>query len=93
MAVFNEIRRAAEKGDAEKQFKLACAYFYETGMTESAMLAVKWLRLSAAQGYLAAQCFLGTCYYDGEGVAQSDVDVVEISCSAMNFNCTVPSGQ
>lgn len=32
--------------------------------------AMEWFRLAAAQGHAGAQCELGYCYHNGEGVAQ-----------------------
>ncbi len=35
--------------------------------------AVKWYRKAAEQGVAEAQCNLGLCYLDGNGVAQNKV--------------------
>ena len=39
--------------------------------------AVKWYRKAAEQGYALAQYYLGSCYEEGQGVAQDDVEAVK----------------
>ena len=61
-----ELRRAAEQGDPEAQFKLGAGHADSLGDTE----AVTWLRAAASQGHLAAQVNLASRYEGGIGVSK-----------------------
>ena len=50
-----ELKLNAELGDAEAQFNLGAAYLYGNFVPKSSSEAVKWWRMSAEQGYSAAQ--------------------------------------
>ena len=54
---------------AEADFQLGLRYFKEGNQTE----AVKYLRLAAQQGLASAQCVLGSCYYNGDGVTKDEL--------------------
>ena len=59
-----QCRKMAEQGDAVAQFHVGEAYAYGLGdeWDQDHMEALKWYRLSAEQGHLAAQYKLGTIY-------------------------------
>ncbi len=69
------LRALANKGDDEAQCFLAQCYLRAAGnVVKDHTEAVKWLRLSADQGYPKAEYLLGWRYELGEGVAK---DVAE----------------
>ena len=61
-------REAAEKGDAEGQWKLGVCYADGKGVEKNATEAVKWYRKAAEQGNAKAQLNLGMCYFSGTGI-------------------------
>lgn len=69
-----EHRKAAEKGDAEAQFRLAECYRKGVGTKKSHEEAVAWYRKAAEQKHAAAQYMLAVCYYKGWGVSKSGKD-------------------
>jgi len=65
------IRKAAEMGDAEAQYALSSAYLIgHGGVSKDGEQAVKWLRMSADQGFPPAQYDLGLVYWEGAMVPQ-----------------------
>lgn len=54
-----ETRVAAEKGDAESQFRLGVALYYAEGAKQDVETGLIWLRKAAAQGHGDAQFMLG----------------------------------
>ncbi len=65
------IRKAAEMGDAEAQYALSSAYLIgHGGVSKDGEQAVKWLRMSADQGFPPAQYDLGLLYWEGTVVPQ-----------------------
>jgi TPR repeat protein len=74
LADYPELRRAAEAGDAEAQFRLGERYYDERVRDPAKDAeAQKWLRLAAAQGNGNAEDRLGWIYYRGNGVPQDYV--------------------
>jgi hypothetical protein len=69
---FEQLRAAAEGGDAEAQYKLGMVYHNGGGKEHPRdyEAAMKWLRLAADQGNVQAEDWVGAMYYRGEGVAQ-----------------------
>lgn len=63
-----EIRKAAEEGDASAQYELGSKYDWGRGVPKDHEEAVKWYRLAAEQGARGAQSMLGSMYYEGRGV-------------------------
>lgn len=64
-------RPLAEQGNAEAQFQLGLLYRIGTGpLEQSNQDALHWFRLSASQGYGAAQSYLGTMHFFGQGIPQ-----------------------
>ncbi len=65
-------RKCAEQGDADCQAKLG--YFYDNGkdgVEEDHVQAIKWYRLAAEQGLVAAQMALASTYENGYHVPQN----------------------
>ena len=71
-----ELRLAAEQGDADAQAKLGVAYFQGEGVPQDRVEAVRWLRRAAEQGHAGAQYSLGLAYSVGEGVPQDFAETV-----------------
>lgn len=72
-----QLRQAAEQGNAEAQFGLGYYYMTGQGVAQDYKQAVEWYRKSAGQGYAAAQNNLGICYMEGLGVPQDYTLAVE----------------
>ncbi len=73
-----EIRRAAEMGIAEAQFKLGKIYHEGLGVNQDFAEALKWYRRAVEQGNAKAQNNLGNMYYKGSGVNQDYAKAVEL---------------
>ncbi|MDA7968831.1 MAG: trypsin-like peptidase domain-containing protein [Gammaproteobacteria bacterium] len=71
-----EWRAAAEKGDAEAQYKLAKAYFYGAGVAKNTREVVRWTRKAAEQGHVESQGNMGLLYFRGEGVEKDQREAV-----------------
>ena len=71
-----EIRQAAEQGEAKAQYNLGVMYAKGEGVPEDDREAVKWFRLAAEQGDAMAQHNLGVMYDKGEGVPKDDREAV-----------------
>ena len=67
---FEDIKRAAEEGDAASQCYIGICYQTGQGVALDYGQAVLWLRRAADQGDASAQCYLGVCYQAGLGVPQ-----------------------
>jgi len=68
---------AAEKGNADAQFKLGLAYHNEELMPADAQESFKWYMKAARQGHLAAQKVVGDSYLSGWGTAMNNVTALE----------------
>ena len=71
------LRKAAEQGDAEAQFSLGSCYDEGEGVRVDKSLAVKWYRMAAERGDADAQYNLAACYDNGEGVRKNSVAAVK----------------
>ena len=69
----DELRVAADQGDADGQVNLGLMYADGRGVPEDDPEAVRWIRLAADQGNGDAQLWLGLMYANGEGVPEDDV--------------------
>ena len=69
---FQRVRKSADLNDASAQLVMATLYRYEVlGKSEdNKVQAVRWARMSAEQGYIQGQNFLGSLYKDGYEVPQ-----------------------
>lgn len=72
-ANIDELKKAAEQGDAKAQFNLGGCYAFGNGVEKNLCEAVKWYRKAAEQGHAKAQFNLGVCYYYGQGVIQNNI--------------------
>ena len=72
-----QLRQAAEEGDASAQYELGAKYDWGWGVAEDHEKAVKWYRLAAEQGNVEAQRGLGFKYALGEGVWEDDQEAVK----------------
>ena len=72
-----EIRQAAEQGEAKAQYNLGVMYAEGEGVPEDDRKAVKWYRKAAEQGNAPAQYNLGVKYAKGEGVPEDDRKAVK----------------
>ena len=80
----SEIRRRAEKGDAEAQLHLGFMFLHGEGVAQDYSEAVRWLRKAADHGNdypqnvlgSVAQNFLGNMYREGQGVPQDYAEAV-----------------
>jgi TPR repeat protein len=63
----DDLKSAAEQGDAEAQYMLGTMYTY----TQDDKQAIKWYTKAAEQGYANAQASLSSMYIQGQGVIQS----------------------
>jgi TPR repeat protein len=67
------LRKAAEKGFAEAQFRLALFCQDDPTWREEPNESLKWIRIAANQGHAASQIELSNRYADGVGVPLDDV--------------------
>ena len=71
------IHEAAEHGDANAQYALACLYHDGKGVKQNTAEAVKWISKAADQEHAEAQLLLGYCYKNGDGVKQDDAEAAK----------------
>ena len=72
---FHETLRAAEEGNAEKQYQLAWLYSWGQGTVQNNLKAIEWFVRSAYNGYVRAQTELGILYqYRVCGMVHSSTD-------------------
>lgn len=64
------VRKSAEQGEADAEFKLGQVYFVGQGLAQDYVEAARWYRKAAEQGHADAQCSLGGLYAVGQGVTQ-----------------------
>ena len=76
-ANIDELKKAAEQGDAQAQYNLGNCYDFGDGVEKNLSEAVKWWRKAAEQGYAQAQFFLGACYDLGNGVEKNLSEAVK----------------
>jgi TPR repeat protein len=65
-----ELRRYAEQGDPNAQYKLGLVYDAGVGAQQDLAQAALWYQRAADQGHVAAQFSLGLMYSNGRGVPQ-----------------------
>lgn len=63
-----QCRSAAERGDADAQWRLGNAYLCGKGVPQDGAEAMMWYRRAAEQGHAGAHCQLGYLYSSGSGV-------------------------
>jgi TPR repeat protein len=72
-ALFVEIRRQADEGNAPAQTVLGLSYFEGMGVEQSFDEAVKWMEKAAAQNFVDAKALLGSWYANGLGIPRDSV--------------------
>ena len=73
---FEQLRKAAENGDAAAQLELGDRYRDGEDIEQDYQQAVYWYRMAAEQGNAEAQNRLGARYFRGQGVDE-DQDQAE----------------
>ena len=68
--------KAAERGDANAQYRLGSCYSNGDGVETNKVEAVRWYRMAAEQGHAGAQGSLGMCYANGDGVETNKAEAV-----------------
>ena len=76
LVAVSRVRKAAEAGNAEAQFRLGMMYGNADGMPLDLSTAAEWIERAAAQGHAEAQATLAWLYANGHGVTQSDQDAL-----------------
>ena len=76
-----DLRRRAEAGDADAQYKLARTYpnswdFSNTDNTKEVKEMIHWIKLSAEQGNPEAEYHLANCFQYGKGVTADPAESV-----------------
>ncbi len=77
-----EIRLAAEQGDAEAQYQLGLIYIEGKGVKKDLKAGAAWLQKAADQKHIEALKKLSWCYLYGKGVKQSLSHSLELSQKA-----------
>ena len=75
--VTNDVKVAAEQGDATAQFRYAEMLRDGRGVKKNILEAVAWTRRAADGGLAAAQCQMGLFYMNGLGVDLDEDKAVE----------------
>ena len=70
-------RMAADRGDANAQYRLGSCYSNGDGVETNKVEAVRWYRMAAEQGHAGAQGSLGMCYANGDGVETNKAEAVK----------------
>lgn len=70
--VIEQLRKAAEQGDAESQNEMGFIYVTGKGVPQDFGEALRWYGLSADQEHAEAQFNLGLMYDYGRGVGEDD---------------------
>ena len=68
-----QLRKAAEQGDAAAQYNLGVMYKKGAGVPENYAEALKWYRKAAEQGHTSAQLRFGVMYALGRGIPENYV--------------------
>jgi TPR repeat protein len=69
-----DLKAAAEQGNADAQVSLGLMYASGTSVRQDDAEALKWFRKAAEQGHANAQYSLGLSYYEGKGVSGDDLE-------------------
>jgi TPR repeat protein len=71
-----DLQAAADRGEADAQWKLGGLHAYGVGLARSDAEALKWCRRAADQGYSNAQVSLGVMYDKGKGVERDQTEAL-----------------
>lgn len=69
-------KKAAEKGDAEAQFKIGVMYDNGDGVPQDFKQAMVWYKKAAVQGNVNAQYNIGVLYNLGQGVSKNYIETM-----------------
>ena len=72
-----KLEKVASTGDAVAQYQLGHSYAWRDDGYRDNCEAVKWLRLSAEQGYVKAQEELAYCYMVAKGVQKDEAEAIK----------------
>ena len=72
----DDIRRAADQGDAVAQYNLGVRYRQGQGVSFDFAEAIRWWRAAAEQGLNVAQYNLGVMFWDGRRVPPDAVEAI-----------------
>jgi len=75
--VVEEIKKMAEHGEAEAQFRLGKLYRDGVGVEKNKDQVYHWFRKSAEQDNADAQAALGKCYQEGLGIEKDEEQAVD----------------
>ena len=74
---FDDMKAAAEQGNASAQYNLGVMYGNGIGTQQDYKDAVKWYKAAAEQGDAEAQHNLGVMYDEGKGTPQDDKEAIK----------------
>ena len=83
------LQKLAREGNSVAQNQLGRMYFWgqsDVGISQSYKMAIRWYRLSAAQGNDNALYSLGWAYKFGEGVSQNYEMALKYALKALEFS-------
>lgn len=83
------IRKAAEDGHSNAQFRLGYMYDAAQGVAKDYAEAAKWYRKAAEQGHVTAQNNLGSLYRRGLGVTQDYAEALKWFNKSASQNSTI----
>ncbi len=73
------LRKRAEKGEVEAQYRLGLRYARGEGVPQSWTEALGWYRKAADRGYSHAQFDLAVMYYKGSGVEKNSTEALRLA--------------
>ena len=76
-ANIDELKKAAEQGDADAQCNLGLCYAKGDGVERNPTEAIKWWRKAAEQKNVKSQCNLGLCYLHGDGIERNPTEAIK----------------
>ena len=74
---FEQVKKAAEQGDALAQYRLGLHYVDGRGVAKDNAEAAKWYLKAAEQGNANGQFELGFMYENGKGVAKDEAEAIK----------------
>mgnify|MGYP001768949990 FL=1 len=72
-----DLKKVANLGHAEAQYRLGCCYYNGEGPEQNYNKAMKCFMDAAELGHGDAQHKLGDCYYEGKGVEENPEKAIE----------------
>lgn len=81
-----QLRAAADEGEAKAQFELGKAYDSGDGVLPDINTALEWYRKAAEQGHAQAHYFIALTHDFGDGVIEDNVEAVKWYTTAANLD-------